>query len=243
MICAWMVTSSAVVGSSAISSCGSQTSAMAIMARWRMPPESWCGYSSTRRAGKGMPTWASASMARSRASFLPMPRWARSVSPICWPTVKTGSSALIGSWKIMLIWRPRTSRISRDGSCQRSRPSKAIWPATRLGARRQQAQDRQAGDGLAAARFAHDADALAGAHGEADVARGLHLAGLGAEMDPESAHIEKGGGFVDCRHCSKVDRMPHSDLARGLAQLAQLAQSFGGPRLDIPSLDVCRALW
>ena len=42
-ICAWMVTSSAVVGSSAISSCGSQASAMAIMTRWRMPPESWCG--------------------------------------------------------------------------------------------------------------------------------------------------------------------------------------------------------
>ncbi|MCC2665246.1 MAG: hypothetical protein K0S35_3168 [Geminicoccaceae bacterium] len=39
-ICAWMVTSSAVVGSSAISSAGSQTSAMAIIARWRRPPDS-----------------------------------------------------------------------------------------------------------------------------------------------------------------------------------------------------------
>ena len=39
-ICAWMVTSSAVVGSSAISSAGRQTSAMAIMARWRRPPDS-----------------------------------------------------------------------------------------------------------------------------------------------------------------------------------------------------------
>ena len=42
-ICAWMVTSSAVVGSSAIRSLGSQASAIAIMARWRMPPENWCG--------------------------------------------------------------------------------------------------------------------------------------------------------------------------------------------------------
>src|SRR3546814_5340185 len=33
-ICAWMVTSSAVVGSSAMSSAGRQTSAMAITARW-----------------------------------------------------------------------------------------------------------------------------------------------------------------------------------------------------------------
>ena len=42
-ICAWMVTSSAVVGSSAISSLGSQASAMAIITRCRMPPDSWCG--------------------------------------------------------------------------------------------------------------------------------------------------------------------------------------------------------
>ncbi|CAM5262016.1 hypothetical protein SHIRM173S_10446 [Streptomyces hirsutus] len=42
-ICAWTVTSRAVVGSSAISRSGSQISAMAIMARWRIPPENWCG--------------------------------------------------------------------------------------------------------------------------------------------------------------------------------------------------------
>ena len=37
------ITSSAVVGSSAISSFGSQASASAISTRWRWPPESWCG--------------------------------------------------------------------------------------------------------------------------------------------------------------------------------------------------------
>jgi hypothetical protein len=35
-----MVTSSAVVGSSAMSNAGLQTRAIAIMARWRRPPES-----------------------------------------------------------------------------------------------------------------------------------------------------------------------------------------------------------
>ena len=39
-ICAWTVTSSAVVGSSAISTSGSFASAMAIITRWRCPPES-----------------------------------------------------------------------------------------------------------------------------------------------------------------------------------------------------------
>jgi hypothetical protein len=42
-ICACTVTSSAVVGSSAISRSGSLASAMAIMTRWRCPPDSWCG--------------------------------------------------------------------------------------------------------------------------------------------------------------------------------------------------------
>ena len=42
-ICAWIVTSSAVVGSSAISSLGEQDSAIAMITRWRMPPENSCG--------------------------------------------------------------------------------------------------------------------------------------------------------------------------------------------------------
>ena len=39
--CAWMVTSSAVVGSSAISSSGSAANAPAIIARCFMPPDNW----------------------------------------------------------------------------------------------------------------------------------------------------------------------------------------------------------
>jgi len=42
-ICACTVTSSAVVGSSAMMSRGRHASAMAIITRWRMPPEYWCG--------------------------------------------------------------------------------------------------------------------------------------------------------------------------------------------------------
>ena len=57
-IWAWIVTSSAVVGSSAISSAGRQASAMAIIARWRMPPESWCGYSQRPPLGLGDPDQA-----------------------------------------------------------------------------------------------------------------------------------------------------------------------------------------
>ena len=42
-ICACVVTSNAVVGSSAMSRPGSSTRAAAIMMRWRWPPEIWCG--------------------------------------------------------------------------------------------------------------------------------------------------------------------------------------------------------
>ena len=43
MICAWIETSSAVVGSSAMISFGLAASASAITTRCRMPPENWCG--------------------------------------------------------------------------------------------------------------------------------------------------------------------------------------------------------
>ena len=67
---AWIVTSSAVVGSSAISTFGSHASAIAIITRCRMPPESWCGYSSSRRSGAGMRT-SSQQLDRPRARLAP----------------------------------------------------------------------------------------------------------------------------------------------------------------------------
>ena len=42
-ICAWTVTSNAVVGSSATSSSGFEANAMAAMTRWAMPPLISCG--------------------------------------------------------------------------------------------------------------------------------------------------------------------------------------------------------
>ena len=70
-IWACTVTSSAVVGSSAMSTSGSLAIAMAIITRWRMPPENSCGYCSARWAGCGMPTMPSRSTAlRCAAAFV-----------------------------------------------------------------------------------------------------------------------------------------------------------------------------
>ena len=69
-ICAWIVTSSAVVGSSATSTLGLFAIAIAIIARWRMPPENSCGYWSTRRSAYGTPTTSSSSTVRLPAGVL-----------------------------------------------------------------------------------------------------------------------------------------------------------------------------
>ena len=63
-ICAWTVTSSAVVGSSAMSTSGSFDKPIAIIARCRIPPENWWGYSWARRSGSGMRTRRSSSGTR-----------------------------------------------------------------------------------------------------------------------------------------------------------------------------------
>ena len=127
-IWAWMVTSRAVVGSSAMSSLGSQERAMAIITRWRMPPESSCGYCLTRRSGLGMPTRRMASMARSQASFLLTFMCRRTCSAIWSPTVKTGFRLVSGSWKIMAMSLPRRASISFMGSPSSSRPSNQTSP-------------------------------------------------------------------------------------------------------------------
>ena len=129
-ICAWIVTSSAVVGSSAMSRSGSHARAMAIMIRWAMPPESSCGYERSRRSGSGMPTSCSSSSARFRASFRRMPRWISSVSPICRPTSQTGFNDDVGCWKIMASCWPRIERIWSARSLSRSRPSNVTVPAS-----------------------------------------------------------------------------------------------------------------
>nr|BFE70449.1 hypothetical protein GCM10020092_037500 [Actinoplanes digitatis] len=61
--CACTVTSSAVVGSSAISSGGASAIAEAIRARWRSPPESSYGRCAAFTSGSGTPTEPSSSIA------------------------------------------------------------------------------------------------------------------------------------------------------------------------------------
>ena len=127
-ICAWMVTSSAVVGSSAIRMSGSFASAIAIITRCRCPPDSSCGYDRSRAAGSGMPTSSSNSTIRARAFAPRNPLCSASDSPICLSTVCSGFNDVIGSWKTMAILAPRICRNRDSGAPRSSCPSKRMLP-------------------------------------------------------------------------------------------------------------------
>ncbi len=106
-----------------------------------------------------MPVFASSSIARARAASGCRPSCSSSTSPIWLPTVYSGFSAVIGSWKIIAISAPRISRICCSLFCIRSAPSKRITPLRRR--RVDQAQDRQRTDRLARARLADERELLA----------------------------------------------------------------------------------
>ncbi|MNE40470.1 hypothetical protein D3C80_1344930 [compost metagenome] len=96
-IWAWMVTSSAVVGSSAINRAGRQINAMAIMARWRMPPDNSKGYMFTTFLGLENPTRSSVSYIFSARSAGDRILWILSASSIWLPMVCSGEKEVMGS--------------------------------------------------------------------------------------------------------------------------------------------------
>ena len=96
-IWAWMVVSSAVVGSSARIRSGSLIVARAIITRWRWPPDSSCGYAANRSSGEAMPTARNASTARRVASARLQPVWRMAVAIRLDPIGLTGLNAANGS--------------------------------------------------------------------------------------------------------------------------------------------------
>ena len=70
---------------------------MAIMARWRMPPENWCGKSRTRSFEAGMRTRCRSGTTRSLACCR-VKRWCAAMASSTWnPTFSTGFIEVIGS--------------------------------------------------------------------------------------------------------------------------------------------------
>ncbi len=95
-----------------------------------MPPDSSCGYSSSRWSGFEMPTRSIRSRAALRAASPRNPRCKRRASPICVPMRCTGLSALAGSWKISATRPPRMRHRSRGAIPISSCPSNRTEPET-----------------------------------------------------------------------------------------------------------------
>jgi hypothetical protein len=99
-----MVTSSAVVGSSAISRRGLHAIAIAIITRWFMPPLIWCGKSLRRLSRRECRR--ARELDRALASLLVVHvECRRSVSASWKPMVKHGLRLVVGSWKIIATSR------------------------------------------------------------------------------------------------------------------------------------------
>ena len=126
-ICACTITSSAVVGSSAISTFGLHESAIAIAARWRIPPDSSCGNRPARAAG--IPTDSSSSPTRRLAAEPRASPCSSSASTIWLPTVRTGFSAFIAPWNTIAMSTQRCGRIEDSPPASTSTPSSSTRPA------------------------------------------------------------------------------------------------------------------
>ena len=130
---------------------------MAIITRWRMPPESSCGYCvepALRLGDAARRSAASTRLARaSRAADAAMRRGSpRSIwRPIGQHRVERGHRLLEDHAR---SGRRAPRRISRSASAARSRPSRRIAPPAIARQRlRQQPHDRQRGHRLAASRI------------------------------------------------------------------------------------------
>ena len=172
------VTSSADVGSSAISSSGPAISIMAIMARWPMPPETSCGWRSKTRRGSRICTASSMASARSRASAL---------ADVLMRAQRLDDLPADAHHRIERVFRilqdhgdavaAQVAAQFRRRASSRSMPSKfelVLAETTRV--RRRQPHDRAAGLRLARAAFADDAQPLA-AEREGNAAHRLDHAG------------------------------------------------------------------
>ena len=115
--------SSAVVGSSAMSSGGSAAIAAAMSARWRRPPLSWPENWPARRTASGIPASAISSSTRRRRSATVSRVCSRRASSTSLPTLRSGSSATRASWLIMPTVAPRSRSSDRLPSVRTSTPA------------------------------------------------------------------------------------------------------------------------
>src|SRR5579883_3014967 len=114
------------------------------------------------------------------------------MASITWlPTVKTGFSEVMGSWKIMEMASPRMLRISRSETLARSLPPEQHLAAGDPARRADQAHDGERGHALAAAGLADNAERLPRLEREIHAVDGLNHAVHGAKACLEIDDVEQ----------------------------------------------------
>ena len=193
MICACTVTSSAVVGSSRISSRGRRATAIAIITRWRMPPESWCGYEWSTRCGSPIPSSRRRSATREASAASRANRVCpAAASATCSPAVSSGLRYVIGSWKTYPTAFPQSARNALASSVARSTPSNTMLPSPLRPGGGSNPKSERTVTRLAAARFADEADDFAGVDVEVDAFDGANgSAARARKLDAELAHAKE----------------------------------------------------
>ena len=194
--CAWIVTSSAVVGSSAINSSGSPASAMAIIARCFIPPDIWNGNSSSRRRASGMPTASSRSTARLRAAAAARSRMSRQhladLQAHRQHRIEAGSRLLKDHRHVAaahlahLGFRHRQQLATRQAHAARH-------DAAGIG---QQAHERQRRHRLAATRLAQQGIGFARPHGEGNVIHRTHDPAGPVDPGGQTRHFQQRSAHV-----------------------------------------------
>ena len=122
---------------------------------------------------------------------LVMPRWICSGSAICAPIFISGFSEVIGSWKIIAISLPHTSRICLAAEVADLAALELDAALTDGAAWREQAHDRARQDGLARTALAHDAERLAAVEREADAVDRAHQAAWRLEVRAHVGELEQ----------------------------------------------------
>ena len=235
-ICAWMVTSSAVVGSSAIRSFGRQASAIAIITRWRSPPESSCGIllePALRRADpdqaqqvQHVPAGlrpARPAMQAERLADLEADREGR---------VERGHRLLEDHPDAVAAHVPHRALVERQQVLALEQDAPALDRRRR---HRQQPHDRPRRDALAAARLPDQPDDPPAADGERQIVDHPRRALLAAKPDakaarPRAAALEANAHPTPQRPRWPTDPRPHQRSPRSSSRSAHNPHHARNPR-------------
>ena len=164
---------------------------MAIMMRWRRPPESSCGYALARRTGSGMPTRRMRSSARSRAR---RPRKAQVHLRAFGDLVADPHDGVERGHRLLEDHRDRPSANLSEpaGRCRHEILAlEQHLAADDLAGAGEEAHDRAQRHALAAARLADEPERLAGPDRERHPLDRVDRSAGERELDPQVAHVEE----------------------------------------------------